>query len=373
MNGLSSLRARPHAHLFSTQLSMSIGRLLLSVSCALLISWAAAPADAWADWSYDVTQEVKPGERATLSFAPPTDLKRVTLTLRSPQQNSPIVKRIARLPAGKTYRHFFLPPRGRSEWIARVDWVTRNGGTAWVEFQFEVMSARALKVQFSTQRSDMQEGRLVFESAQPLERVEVSAYGDEGELQWEESLALSRRGRLSTARFTPRDITPRRLELKVYDAAGNWRGFRVAHWYAEVPHEDVLFDSGSARVKRGERPKLQRAVTAITEEIEKFRRAMGNPDVQVDLELYVGGYTDTVGSKRANLRLSAARARAIARTLRSMGVELKIRYAGFGERGQLVSTPDSTPEPRNRRAVYIVANVAPSGPLFPNQRWRTLR
>jgi outer membrane protein OmpA-like peptidoglycan-associated protein len=100
---------------------------------------------------------------------------------------------------------------------------------------------------------------------------------------------------------------------------------------------------------------------------------MGNPNAQVDLQLYVGGYTDTVGSARDNQRLSNARARAIAQKFRKLGVALKIYYAGFGERGLLFKTADSTPEPRNRRALYVISNVIPSGPFFPSQSWRELR
>ena len=173
--------------------------------------------------------------------------------------------------------------------------------------------------------------------------------------------------------FTPRDETPRRIDVKIYDSVGGWQSFRVVRWYAEVAHDDVLFASGSAEVVEEELPKIKQAIAAVQDEVEKFRRAMGNPQAQVDLHLYVAGYTDTVGDRKDNQRLSEARARAIARIFKRLGVTLWIRYAGFGERGQLVKTADSTAEPRNRRAAYVVANTPPSGMFFPHPRWRSLR
>ena len=144
-------------------------------------------------------------------------------------------------------------------------------------------------------------------------------------------------------------------------------------WYAEVPHEDVLFASGSPEVTRAELPKIEAAVSAVQAEIEKFRRAMGDPNAQIDLQLYVAGYTDTVGDRADNAKLSTARARAIGEAFRRLGVRLPIRYAGFGEGGQLVKTGDSVDEPKNRRATYVVANASPSGVFFPSARWHKLR
>ena len=69
----------------------------------------------------------------------------------------------------------------------------------------------------------------------------------------------------------------------------------------------------------------------------------------------------TVGDAASNKVLSENRARSIARAFLAGGAGIPISYAGFGEEQLLVPTPDETPEPRNRRATYIVAITPPTG------------
>ena len=339
-------------------------------TCLFLVSNAVSVA--WADWGYQVTQQVRPGQRAELSVVPPTTLKRVTIKLTSEQSKRGVTKRLKKLSPGKPYRLKFKPPRGLSSWSAEVSGKSADR-TERVTFTFDVLSAKPLKVSFLNQESDFKTGRLVFKSTRALDKVEVKAYGDEGEEQWEEVISAQTSGKRYIASFVPREVAPRRVDLKVYDQVGGWQGFRVVRWYAEVPHEDVLFASGSPEVTRAELPKIEAAVSAVQAEIEKFRRAMGDPNAQIDLQLYVAGYTDTVGDRADNAKLSTARARAIGEAFRRLGVRLPIRYAGFGEGGQLVKTGDSVDEPKNRRATYVVANASPSGVFFPSARWHKLR
>ena len=117
---------------------------------------------------------------------------------------------------------------------------------------------------------------------------------------------------------------------------------------------------------------MHEAIEAVAAELRKYRRAMGDASAKLDLQLYVGGYTDTVGDAQDNLKLSQARARSIAEYFKRKGVEIPIMYAGFGERALLVKTPDNTDEARNRRALYIVANTPPQGEGFPGGAWRRL-
>jgi outer membrane protein OmpA-like peptidoglycan-associated protein len=340
-------------------------------ACSLL-SLFCITSVAWADWGYQVTQKIKPGQRAKLSVVSPITLKRVTVKFTSPQAKRDITKRIAKLRSGKPHKISFKPPRGLSHW--KVEIKGRSGQRdEQVIFEFDIHNVNPLQMSFLKHESDLKAGRLVFKSNQPLGQVELNAYDDEGELQWDETLQFKSRGTKYTVNFTPRDDTPRRVDVKVYDALGGWQGFKIVRWYAEVPHDDVLFASGSSKVTQNELPKIQHAIAQIQEEIKKFRRAMGNPDAQVDLQLYVAGYTDTVGDRKDNQRLSEERAKTIGGIFKRLGVTLSIRYAGFGEAGQLVKTGDATEEPRNRRAIYVIANHPPSGIFFPRQRWRSLR
>jgi outer membrane protein OmpA-like peptidoglycan-associated protein len=64
----------------------------------------------------------------------------------------------------------------------------------------------------------------------------------------------------------------------------------------------------------------------------------------------VYGYTDTVGSRDSNQRLSEQRAQAVARYLISRGVnQARIRSQGFGEDNLRAQTADGVNEPLNRR------------------------
>jgi outer membrane protein OmpA-like peptidoglycan-associated protein len=76
-------------------------------------------------------------------------------------------------------------------------------------------------------------------------------------------------------------------------------------------------------------------------------------------EVVITGHTDTVGGGADNDRLSLARAKAVAATLRetfaAKGVKSDaIATAGRGERALLVETPDQTAEPKNRRVEITV-------------------
>ena len=328
--------------------------------CFLFPSWS------WA-WSYQVPDQIKPGKRAVLKLSPPETLKKVLVSLQS--SNQTIDKKFRVMKAGKTYKIAFKPPKGSSTWKASVS--GRVGEeTLTAEFEFTLISARPLKVQFLDQKSSLKKGELYFKSNNQLNQASLVAHGDQGEVLWEDEIKFIKKNGSYLARFQPRPDLPRRLEIKTTDEYGSWLSVRVVRWYAEVPHEDILFASGSAEITANEEPKMIKALQAVKDELAKFRKAMGNPDIQIDLRLYVGGYTDTVGSKKDNRRLSEKRARSIAAYFKKQHLPIQILYAGFGEDALLVKTADQTEESRNRRAVYVVANQIPNGPFFPRASWK---
>lgn len=356
---------------FQRSRQSQLHRLLSSLVIFLTLSLTSL-SPAWAEWGYQVTNEVRPRQKAELTVVAPVPLKRVVARLKSDRSKRVITQKIGQLKASSPHVIRFAPPTGMSHWTVDIEGHTGDG-VERITFEFDVLSAGPLKVQFFNEESSLELGRLILSSNRPIDRVELEAFGDEGEAQWQDSVSVSPEGEKLLARFSPRDEVPRRLEIKVVDTAGTWMSYKVARWFTNLPHEELQFASGSSEVSEGEIPKLKAALEPIKEEIEKFRRAMGDDRAPVDLQLYIAGYTDTVGDANDNLKLSQARAQAIGRAFRKLGVTLQIRYAGFGEGGQLVKTADSTDEPRNRRAVYIIANSAPTGPTFPTQSWRTLK
>jgi outer membrane protein OmpA-like peptidoglycan-associated protein len=69
----------------------------------------------------------------------------------------------------------------------------------------------------------------------------------------------------------------------------------------------------------------------------------------------VAGYTDTVGTVEKNMVLSRKRANAIAEIIAKEDTGPNfIDIRGYGEHGLLVSTPDDTPEERNRRVTVTI-------------------
>ena len=91
------------------------------------------------------------------------------------------------------------------------------------------------------------------------------------------------------------------------------------------------------------------------------------------VNLYVAGYTDTVGDAASNLRLSTSRAKSIAVWFQAQGFDGHIYYQGFGEKVLAVPTADNVDEAQNRRSLYVVAATPPVSASFPGAQWTKLQ
>jgi outer membrane protein OmpA-like peptidoglycan-associated protein len=140
----------------------------------------------------------------------------------------------------------------------------------------------------------------------------------------------------------------------------------VIPFEVHIPHDDVIFASGKWDIRTEEQIKL-------SDTLVKLKAALLKHGKLIKIQLYVGGYTDTVGPPSENQTLSERRAQSIARWFRKNGIRIPIYYEGFGERVLAVPTPDNTNEARNRRAVYILSNGNPSGGAVSNAHWKTLK
>lgn len=100
--------------------------------------------------------------------------------------------------------------------------------------------------------------------------------------------------------------------------------------------DGVTFATGSANIN----PTFQRTLDDVAANMVRY------PNSLID----VYGYTDTVGSRSFNQRLSEQRAQAVSRYLVSRGVNsARIRSEGYGEDQLRVQTADNVNEPLNRR------------------------
>jgi outer membrane protein OmpA-like peptidoglycan-associated protein len=146
-----------------------------------------------------------------------------------------------------------------------------------------------------------------------------------------------------------------------FDGEGGQYGEHIlAPMAIEIPHTEVVFDSGKALIKGEQSPKLDEAAAVAMNKlasVENAKAAVGNAlsgNAYV-AKLFISGYTDTVGSPADNQKLSQQRAKAIADYFYSKGVWSEIYFAGMGEKGQKVVTGDSVDEEKNRRAVYVIS------------------
>jgi len=156
-----------------------------------------------------------------------------------------------------------------------------------------------------------------------------------------------------------------------FDGEGGQYGEHIlAPMAIEIPHTEVVFDSGKALIKGEQSPKLDEAAAVAMNKlaaVENAKAAVGNALAGNGYvaKLFISGYTDTVGSPGDNQKLSQQRAKAIADYFYSKGVWSEIYFAGMGEKGQKVVTGDSVDEEKNRRAVYVISFQPPTGAWFP--------
>jgi len=255
--------------------------------------------------------------------------------------------------------------QGQHACAGALDLETDDGATGRMPLDLTVAVLPPLQLSAPEDQLDLDARSLLLVSDRPMKSVEVTVYGGDqgGEIGG---------GQVALAGVTSAPISwdsqgeVLRIDLLVTDTFGSRSTLTLLPWSYQIPHEDVVFASGKADIPPDEVPKLEAAWSHIDQTLQKY----GNI---VDMELFVAGYTDTVGDAAANQALSERRARAIARWYRSRGFTRPIHTQGFGETVLAVGTPDESAEAANRRCVYVLAAEAPrpSGDL-PRARWTAL-
>ncbi len=242
--------------------------------------------------------------------------------------------------------------------------VADTGASGSMNLNFDVSVIGALSLDATLEDIDLVGAMVTVHAARPLVEARVRAIGVAGVI-------------VGTGRATPNDANPRltwypndqevvKLEIEASDGQGANATLTLVPWSYAIPHEDVVFGSGEHAIIAEQEPKLEEAWTDLAGVLERYGSV-------VDARLYVGGYTDTVGDAGTNAALSGRRARAIAAWFRTRGFAGEIAWQGFGERVLAVGTPDGTDEPRNRRAVYVIAANPPTSGDFPSNSWTALR
>lgn len=232
--------------------------------------------------------------------------------------------------------------------------------------------ASALKIQVDKSKVDLKQHRLEVKMSRPAGKVKIQVVGESNAVLADEEHDFTGRpgGSPLIVTWTPSSDEPvSRIEVKAYDAQGNWTGVELFPWFVPIPHDDVNFETGSAEILASEVPKLEAAYKVVEEVLAKDK-AHGR--MHAGITLFIAGHTDTVGSSSSNLKLSHERARSIASWFRKRGVRIPISYEGFGETSLAVKTADNVDEIKNRRADYILSDGPPTYSAAFRPSWKRI-
>jgi len=254
-------------------------------------------------------------------------------------------------------------PEGAFQCHGAVDLNASDGATGSMPLGFEVVTLGSLTWSWSRSDLDLDAGTLMTHPSRPLARAVLDIYGLAGRI--EQSVAdLTDSSQPTFVWSTDQEVL--KLVVEGEDVHGFRSQLELSPWSYAIPHEDVVFATGSATIDAAEVGKLESTWEEIQATLAKYGAV-------VRIELYVAGCTDTVGAAATNQALSERRARSIAAWFQSRGFPAEIHYQGLGERSLAVATPDETSEQANRRAIYLLAAQAP-GPEtgLPLGPWKPL-
>jgi hypothetical protein len=211
---------------------------------------------------------------------------------------------------------------------------------------------------------NLDEQTLMLRADRPLDDIQVDVFGPENLRIGGSRTPAGGRSEVAVSWSSHGEVV--RIDVRATDDAGIGTLLELIPWAYAIPHEDVVFETNSAEIRPSEQPKLEKAWHELERVVAKYGSV-------VQVQLFVAGYTDTVGSASSNQALSERRARSIASWFRARGFKEAIFFQGFGESALAVSTPDETAEAANRRAIYILAARPPvTSHDIPHDHWKKL-
>lgn len=342
----------------------ALGVIVLTLLTLLTLP---TPSHALDLFTWRAEQVVRVGKgRPTVTVQPQADFKSLTLRVTRDDGTELVLggKPAAR---GKAVVLTWDQPEGEAAYRGEIAGVYPNGEEYRVPVSFSVFVGEGLEMKVPREAIDLKAGRLEVTLTRPAGKVQITVLGPDGPIA-EEAAEFD-----GEAPGTPLPVTWTpggevvRIDVVGYDKFGFYASEEISPWALDIPHEEVVFATGSHAIEATERPKLDRAWDRIAQAVARYGGL-------VKVQLFVAGYTDTVGDRGSNQILSESRARSIAGYFRQRGFAGPISYQGFGEDGLAVVTEDGTDEIRNRRAAYVLAaQVLPISAAIPRAAWRPLK
>jgi len=305
-------------------------------------------------------------QKPQITFTPsaPVQLLKVTLHKGDATQSHTLKG----LKAGVARALPLAVDKGVHTFKATFEWTAKGHKMGPAGAEFTIRVGRSPRIAIAEKDVDQEGRKLTLRLSEPAGKVELEVLGDDGvaiqarsfEFKGEEPgtplvLSWEQKAEQVVGRFV----------MKCYDVAGFWSGLESVQ-FVNIPHEDIVFETAKWDIRKDEERKLILPLGKIQEELKKVQGVLA-------VSLYIGGYTDTVGSAADNKELSEKRARAIAAWFRKRGIAAKILYQGFGESVLFKPTPDNTDEQLNRRASYVLSTTTPpSSRGFPARHWKSL-
>ena len=259
------------------------------------------------------------------------------------------------LESGKTLTIPIHAPQGSWTCTGKVVAQLGDGGVGTVPLDFDIHVLPALSVAIDLETQDLAAGHLDLSVNRDVRSFVIEAFGMDG-LPIEhlsQFVGAVPSGHPIALDWSPKETEVLRFRIRAEDGLGFTVQKNIFPVFFEIPHRDVRFPTTESTLRPREEPKLEEAWA----EIDSIMRRLG---VAVPFNLYVGGYTDTVGSRSANLKLSTNRAMVLAQWFRDKGFTGEIWYQGFGEDGQAITTGDEVDLEANRRALYHLSAGPPS-------------
>ena len=276
--------------------------------------------------------------------------------------------RAANLGAGSHKTVPFKHGNGTSAYKAEVKVVWGDGEKDTFNLDFEATRVGKLAMDITSEDVDIDGRSLEARVNNPAASIELSLVGESGNELWSGREAFDPPAPSGTNLTIAWEEPAEKIlymQLKIYDIAGYWVGMKITPYSIEIPHDELVFDFGSAAVRPDQSGKLEVTMGHVQDTLAKHGTLL-------QLRLFIAGFTDTVGDRASNRALSFARAHSIAAWFRKRGLKIPIYYAGFGEEVLAKETPDETEEAANRRAVYILSSHTPVGKDVPRNDWKPL-